>query len=183
MSRLICEYTKAMNGEPSQESVLDPEVILKAFAEGKENAAFHQSCADSLTSTATTTLTILSSGGFAALGYGAHLLESGVTPVSVAVIAASVHLLAVACLVNFKCLKADRFYPPANEAKNLLHAGYTWHEIVATEIDLLSDRTDRNQSRNRKVGRSLNRLRFASLLVPITFAVVWAVAKAVVEES
>lgn len=157
----------------------DPEVILNAYAEGKANAAFHDACGDNLTAAANHTLTWLSTAGFGAVAYAAHLFEVGARgPAPWAVLAGAVHLLVVSAGIIWKCLSSRPAYPPSNEAKNLVHPGFSWVQIVETEIGLLADRVSRIRARNELTGRWLNRLRYAALAAPLTFALAWGLAAA-----
>ena len=155
---------------------LDPEVIVNAYQEGKENTAFHLDCSDRLGEQGNRYVSLCFTGGAAALGYTVYLVENGFGTVTWGVLAVGLHLFIVGAILVSAVMAPSQYYPPANEGHNFLMPNLKWHEILRGEIENTIERTLEIRKANEVRGAALRRLAKAALCAPLTFLAAWGVA-------
>jgi len=155
---------------------LSPDVILNAYAEGKENSAFHLDCSNRLADQGNHYVTLRFAGGGGSIAYAVHLFGSTQLAAGWGLLAAGVHLFVVGAILAAVCLRPAPYWPPVNEGINLLIPKLQWHQILRGEIERIAMSTNEVRERNDARGAALRRGAVAALCSPITFLCVWLVA-------
>ena len=151
------------------------DLIEFVLAEAQENVKTHIESLSILRAEANTTLSLLVTGGGAALGYGIKILEeAGNAKVIGGLFGISIYLFGLCGLLLWKCLCADGVMPAHCEPNNLYHPDFDVLAIKEAELEQLQGRCDFNRQKTETIGDWLNLIRAFVFVVPLIFLAVWA---------
>lgn len=139
--------------------------------QAKENLQSRIDNLDKLITDANGFLKIILAGLSAASVYLLKIHASGNPEgwLSIGLIVTSVYLFLMATVLIIKCLKADVFYPPTNEPRNLYQKEYDLLAIRETELDNTQENIDFMVVRNTGIADWLDRVKMLIIFTPVVF--------------